>query len=514
MLLGMSGDSGAPPAPARFRAVVPAVVGALAAVVALLAWGLSSPPGSSPDEHYHLASIWCGHGDVDGRCEPGIAPNVRKIPNPVGSQQCFTNKPRVSAACRGPAYGVDMPAESETWIGNWNGAYPPVFYRTMSFFVVGDLDPSVSLIRAANALVAVGLLGGLALLLPSRLRRVPILAVLATSVPLGLFLVASTNPSSWAYLGCATLWLAVHGAFEQEGWRRHGLRLWILLATVICAGARADAALFALLAIGLGLLLSLPRVRRDWLTDATCVLAVVIAVKLFRGAGQSSVVADGVPGWDPSQLSGGALLVANLVDLPRLWSGAAGVGGMGRLGWFDTPMPLVVGVSVLLALGGLLVLGWSQVTWPKAIAGTISLAAVAAYPLALLQLSHVEVGQVVQARYVLPLMVMFVGISLLPRVRLGRIAAWQAYVIAGALSVANAVALYTNLLRYTHGLPKRGLDRLHSLASPEWWWTFLPVGPIAVFLVGAVAFTVLAVTIVVPLSDRLTSVPEGSTIGT
>jgi hypothetical protein len=64
-----------------------------------------------------------------------------------------------------------------------------------------------------------------------------------------------------------------------------------------------------------------------------------------------------------------------------------------------------------------------------------------------------------------------------------------------ALSVANATALYTNLLRYTHGMPRAGLA---SLSDPEWWWAFLPVGPWAVFVVGSVAFAVLATLIVMP----------------
>ena len=35
------------------------VVVTLAAIVCGAMWALSSPPGSSPDDNYHQATIWC-----------------------------------------------------------------------------------------------------------------------------------------------------------------------------------------------------------------------------------------------------------------------------------------------------------------------------------------------------------------------------------------------------------------------------------------------------------------------
>ena len=63
----------------RVRAVA-AVLAPLAILLALLSWGLSSPPGSSPDDDYHLASIWCAAGEVDGRCEAATDPDERFVP--------------------------------------------------------------------------------------------------------------------------------------------------------------------------------------------------------------------------------------------------------------------------------------------------------------------------------------------------------------------------------------------------------------------------------------------------
>lgn len=51
------------------RRVVSVVVGVLAALLAGLAWAASSPPGSSPDEDFHLASIWCPPPVESSGCE-------------------------------------------------------------------------------------------------------------------------------------------------------------------------------------------------------------------------------------------------------------------------------------------------------------------------------------------------------------------------------------------------------------------------------------------------------------
>jgi hypothetical protein len=406
-----------------------------------------------------------------------------------------------------------MPADSSTWVGNWNGAYPPIFYRTLSYAVSGDdLDPNVARIRSVNAVVAVVLVGGLVLLLPVRLRPAALLGVLGSSVPLGLFLLGSTNPSSWAYVGCVTLWLAVLGAYEQVGWRRQGLRAWILLTTLVAAGARGDAALFAVLVIAMGLVLALPHLRRDLVTGAVCLVSVGAAVVLFRRAGQSEVVREGVLGWDPSPLTGHELLLANLADLPRLWGGITGLGGLGRLGWYDTPMPWVVSLGSSLVLLALLGWGWSSANRRKVAAAVVAVGAAAAYPLLLLQLSHVQVGQIVQPRYVLPLLGLALGVSLVPRDQLVRMPRTLTYLLALVLSTAQAVALYVNLLRYTHGLPARVEKPLSGLADPEWWWSFAPFGPGVVFVLGSLAFTLLCCLVLVPLRGTLGRGRVASTI--
>ena len=70
---------------------------------------------------------------------------------------------------------------------------------------------------------------------------------------------------------------------------------------------------------------------------------------------------------------------------------------------------------------------------------------------------------------------------------LGRV---QTLVILVALAVANFISLQVNIRRYVTGIDHQGLN-LDSGA--EWWWTGLPVGPTALWVIGALAFGALLV---------------------
>jgi hypothetical protein len=62
--------------------------------------------------------------------------------------------------------------------------------------------------------------------------------------------------------------------------------------------------------------------------------------------------------------------------------------------------------------------------------------------------------------------------------------------IIGGLGLANAIALHTNIRRYTTGIRVQGFN----LDSPrEWWWPFFPefIGPTLVWAIGTVSFIAL-----------------------
>ena len=148
--------------------------------------------------------------------------------------------------------------------GNFASLYPPVFYWMTSIFVSQDLELSTLLVRWFNALLFVGMLTITFLLLPVKRRSALLASATLAIVPLGMFIIPSTNPSSWAILSAATLWIIMLGYFESRGPRKWGLAASAVVATVIGAGARADAAIYAAVSIGVAGVLAFRADKRFW----------------------------------------------------------------------------------------------------------------------------------------------------------------------------------------------------------------------------------------------------------
>ena len=83
----------------------------LAAFVALAGWSMASPPGSSPDDDYHLASIWCAQGIDGDRCAAVEGePDQRLLPYLAsGAASCFATDFTVSGSCQDD-FTTDEPA--------------------------------------------------------------------------------------------------------------------------------------------------------------------------------------------------------------------------------------------------------------------------------------------------------------------------------------------------------------------------------------------------------------------
>ena len=201
-------------------------------------------------------------------------------------------------------------------------------------------------------------------------------------------------------------------------------------------------------------------------------------------------------GRGPTSLAspGPFLFFENLLSVPRyLFESYAG-----PLGWLDTLIPTFVPVAGLLIVGAVLYrqvsLGASRVL----AATVVALGAYVAVPAVFLQLSGLRVGELIQARYLLPLLVVLVGTAgLNPHIR--RSFPWPntaAIAVTGLLMSASLAALWFNARRYAL---ESGTGRiLDPRAQLSWtgitdlpWWLVITVGlvgTIAVYLVGYTFF--------------------------
>lgn len=446
------------------------------AFLSLGAWAYSSPVGSSPDDDFHLAAIWCGLGERAGVCEnPGDGTLHRLVPAPLPVAPCYAFNDEQSGDC----WIADTPGMTMVVRANADGLYPPLFYATMSSLVGDDVQTSVIVMRLFNAAFAVGLLTAVFFALPRWMRPALVISVLATSVPLGVFVYASTNPSAWAMLSAAIVWVCLYGATQTTGRRRTILAALAVFGAVIGAGARADAAVYACFAVVLALVLGARWNRRAVMPGAVGAAIIVVSAAFYLGAGQGGAVVTGMTEGN-APLSMGQLF-SNLVEIPSLWTGA--LGGW-NLGWLDTRMPAAVPVLVTAVFTGALFIGIRRVDRRRAIALGLALAAVWIVPFVLLYQSRIVVGTIVQPRYLLPLMVIALGVASLRRDAEHVWNGARAALAGGALVFAFVVSLHYNIQRYTTGVDSTSID---PGGNAEWWWAGAPA-PMAVWLIGSFAF--------------------------
>lgn len=473
----------------RFRWIHLAPVFAL---IALSAWVFASPVGASPDDDYHLASIWCANDARADLCapDPVNGESARLVLPGITTAPCFVADSNASAACQ-TWYSNPTPHLAASH-GNWIGAYPPLYYATMNIFASTDIQTSAIVMRLANVALFLALTTAIALLLPVHLRVPLIAGWMVTIVPLGAFLIASNNPGSWAVIGVGGSWLATLGWFRSTGRRAWALGALSVVSVLIAAGARTDAAVYSVIGLGIASILGFERTGTFRLKLILPGALVVVAAVLFFTSGYAGVAANGLSGGVPDSASRDSTMALgfNLVSIPQLWTGVFGSWG---LGWLMETWPgfATVEFATLAVFIGLASQGLRFMHARKAVMVVALVVALYFIPLYILTRGGSVVSENVQPRYLLPLVVTLGGLLLLTRPpRALRLGPWHIIPAIVLLASANMVALYVNLRRYITGLD---VQQLSLESNGEWWWSDFPLGPTGVWLVGTVAFTATAV---------------------
>ena len=452
------------------------------ALLSLLGWVFASPVGSSPDDNFHMTSIWCAQGERSGLCETGATPDQRAVLAEVAwTSACYATRPKHSGECDTPMQGMVNTAH-----GNFAGLYPPVFYATMSVFSGPDVQTSVLWMRVFNSVLAVMLITSVYLLVDVRLRRAMLWSLLLAGIPTGIFLVASVNPSGWAIVSAGTLWVSLVGYFRAPTPARStALGGLALGSSVRGAGSRGDSAVFVAFGALLAAVVAFERTRLYLLRLALPLVAMAIGAAFYLSSNQvGSALGGEMAGDRPPHVNIVTDLVRTLLNIPKLWVGNFGTQA---LGWGDVALPAVVWFTTLVLYAGVAFWGLSHARKASTnVAIILAGIALVMVPSVIIVQNGVEVGVLVQPRYVLPLQILFLAMILMSSRRSSMaMTAVQRWIIIVGLSGANSIALYKTFRRYLTGTGYSGFDLDRGI---QWWWRDMVLSPNTFWIVGTLAF--------------------------
>lgn len=478
-------------------------------------WALASPPSSAADDDFHLTSIWCAWGNSE-TCAITDEANIVRVPEKVVQGSCFT----VDTGKDGRCYA----ALSSRLIGTYRvnpswGTYPPGYYMAMRAFVGTDVERSVLFMRVANVAIASAFLASLLILTRSSVRRASILAWTIAFSPVAIFFIASTNPSSWTIIGVGTFWAFLLAFGSSARWRsRRAIANLVLagVAALLALMSRADAAVYLGTSMVAVAILAWPdlRTRMSRHRRITVVAGVLVALVLAGAATNLLRYLQNSLSFPAANLDSGQpnAVIKTLLELPTflagvlggqapLWSqseylfntglpGYTSPGFTYGVGWVDVFNPAISGTFVLAAAAGAVFVGFSRYNWRKVVAFVWIVAMLVVQVLAMRGLVEFAAIWFLQPRYVMPIVLVAIGIALYGPVTADPMfARAQRWALVALVSIAASVSYIATLSRYTRG---QGSAFSNISADPFWWWN-TELQPWILVVVVAVATTVFVV---------------------
>ena len=230
-------------------------------------------------------------------------------------------------------------------------------------------------------------------------------------------------------------------------------------------------------------------------------LVAVGSAFVLLGSGQTSNVTSGFLE-DVGARSTGLLVWQAIKGIPGLWFGGTGAPGgpfntvTNQLAWFDVPIPPAAWIGLLLVIGALMFIGIAWLPWPKAVALGGLVLALAALSFYTLLSNKAFPGELVQPRYLLPLVLTVFGVALIrPAWNPLHLTGAQAVIAIVFVSMAQALSLHVFMRRFLTGIDADGPN---LAGAPEWWWTS-SLSPMLVWLLGALGWTLVVLVALWPL---------------
>jgi len=469
------------------------------------AWAIASPPGSSADEGFHMSTIWCAWGPSES-CEASVIPDTVMVPDRVANASCFAQQGSSDARC---VYErTDWYVQAGIVDGS-SQSYPPVYHKVLRAFVGPNVHQSVLLMRMFNVALAAGLLALALAVCKPVVRRAVALSWMVCLVPMGIFFIASINPSGWAITGGSLFWAFFYTLIVERTWRTSraiGSSIGAGLCLVMALGARADSAIVLIVSMLACAAVAWPHLRtrmnRLWL--GLLAIPLVIVAALFN-VGRYLHTNLSFPPGNPEFDQPNALLKM-LLELPSFLAGI--VGGQSPLwsqrasandselpgfswpgfsygvGALDVQNPEISGLLVLTCVAGVIFLGFRSYSIRKIVAVSIVFGALIGQIIITRALAGFQPEGSLQPRYVFALVLVGVGFAAITFPRSASpVNRGQALLLVAALAIADSGALMATIGRFAYG-------QAHSWtgisAEPGWWWSVGP-SPLILTTIGALA---------------------------
>lgn len=468
--------------PTRRQWRILAVIALIASVFGTgVAWAVSSPIGASPDDDYHLGSIWCTPPLSKSGCATGYTDKNTYgpiVPETIASNHvaCYAFHGQDSAACVNK-----LSDERSVVTDRWDdGNYPWGYYQFHHHFISHNTHRAALVMRVINLSIALILLGSIGALMPPFLRRGYVLAMLAAWTPMGIYFIASNNPSSWAFSGvlafAAGLWSATH----TDGWRRWALMGTAAVGALLACTSRADSAFF-LFVVSMALVFAVRWRRNRWPEGVLAAVSSVVGILVMNS---TSMASNNLTSTNAAKMPFIQALAANLHSLPQFFSGFYGY--RWGPGWMDVPYDGSVSTVGLLVSGAVIIASARCWSWRKAMTALMVVGAMAGVPTALGILQRFNNVIDYQPRYMMPLLAVFFFFMLTMDRHDRTLTRPQASTLGVLLGGMHFYALFVLLLRYTHG--SAATNTLNLSKTAAWWWKNAPIGPNMVCLIGSVSF--------------------------
>jgi hypothetical protein len=307
-----------------------------------------------------------------------------------------------------------------------------------------------------------------------------------------VFYLNSNNSSSWTFLGTGFGWFFTEAALISKiRSQRNFALIGFLVCLCLTLGSRSEAIAFLALQVTfVGLLhaeLIMKKLKKVWLIALGCASIALLALVLSRSSSFGVLSSGFAYVFDdtPLQRHGFSVFIYNLQAISDLYVGL--IGGIRGIGASDTELFGFIQLAMTSACAFIVLTALRGSSRRIKLLFSIWIAICVFVPLWLLQISNLIVGEELAPRYIYPLFVFGVALSLSQREQRCSFSRNQMLVISIAISFANSIVLRQVLGRHIYGIEQYGVVNLGK--NKEWWWTFSPfLSPMTVWIAGSISF--------------------------